>query len=166
MLREHTCCLTGHRRMTHTEAVIVRERLVQTLRRLIANDVIYFGVGGAVGFDLLAAQTVLSLKNEYPHIKLIVVLACRDQTARWNAADRATLRDICAQADKVVCLQETYTADCMKARDRYLVDHSGVCVCWLTHYGGGTGYTEQYALRNGCRVVHLEPQTAENAEKF
>ncbi len=147
--------------MTAKERGRVRARLEETLGALIADGVIYFGVGGAVGFDLLAAQTILSLRERHPQVRLIVVLACRDQAAHWNAADTAALADVCARADKVVCLQETYTPDCMKARDRYLVDHSGVCVYWLTHYGGGTGYTEQYARRNGRRMVGLEQDAAE-----
>ncbi len=165
-MREKTCCLTGHRRLSPGEASLARERLDRALRALIGDGVIYFGVGGAVGFDLLAADTVLALREEYPYIKLILVLACRDQAARWGAADQARLYHVCANADKVVCLQESYTADCMKARDRYLVDHSSVCVCWLTHYGGGTGYTEQYALKNGRQVVHLAAQRQENEEFF
>ena len=28
----------------------------------------YFGAGGALGFDTLAAQTVLELRSEYPDI--------------------------------------------------------------------------------------------------
>jgi len=159
---EQTCCLTGHRRMTAMERQVAEERLTAALRRLIAEGVRYFGVGGALGFDLLAADTVLSLRREYPQIRLIVVLACRDQAAHWDAASQDTLRRVCAQADKVVCLHERYTPDCMKERDRYLVDHSGVCVCWLTHYGGGTGYTEQYARKNGRRVVHLAEGMGEN----
>ena len=35
---------------------------------------LYFGAGGALGFDTLAAQTVLDLKKDYPQIKLILVL--------------------------------------------------------------------------------------------
>lgn len=154
-MQQQTACLTGHRHMTAEERVTVRAQLERTLCTLIEEGVTYFGVGGAIGFDLLAAQTILSLKDRYEAVRLIVVLACRDQAARWHAADAATLADVCVRADKVVCLQDTYTPECMKTRDRYLVDHSGVCVCWLTHYGGGTGYTEQYALKNGKRVVHV-----------
>ena len=47
----------------------------------------YFGTGGALGFDTLAAQTVLELKNKYPEIKLILVLPCENQTQGWERAD-------------------------------------------------------------------------------
>lgn len=47
----------------------------------------YFVADGALGFDTLAAQTVLNLKQQYPEIKLILVLLCKDQAARWSACD-------------------------------------------------------------------------------
>lgn len=47
----------------------------------------YFGAGGALGFDTLAAQTVLELKKKYPDIRLILVLPCLSQTRNWKAAN-------------------------------------------------------------------------------
>ncbi|MBQ4617089.1 MAG: DUF1273 family protein [Clostridia bacterium] len=158
-MREKTCCFTGHRRMTRDEQRLCAERLDAEVRALIAEGICYFGVGGAVGFDALAAETVLRLRREFPHIRLIVVLACADQAERWNAFDRRRHEAILARADKVVCLQERYADGCMQARNRHLVDHSGVCVSYLTDYDGGTGYTVGYARRQGVRVVSL----AENA---
>ena len=40
----------------------------------------FYGAGGALGFDTLAAQTVLDMKKEYPQLRLILVLPCEDQT--------------------------------------------------------------------------------------
>ena len=62
----------------------------------------YFGAGGALGFDTLAAQCVLSLKNQYTHIKLILVLPCITQTKGWSENDIAIYEEIKSQADKVV----------------------------------------------------------------
>ena len=47
--------------------------------KLIKNGYSYFGAGGALGFDTIATQTVLHLKERYPHTKLILVLPCIDQ---------------------------------------------------------------------------------------
>ena len=40
-----------------------------------------------MGFDTLAAKTVLDLKKDYPDIKLILVLPCLNQTRGWKDAD-------------------------------------------------------------------------------
>lgn len=130
------------------------EALKVEIRNLILRGYRYFGAGGALGFDTLAAQTVLGLKSEYPQIKLILVLPCRDQADRWNAVDRAIYEDIKRQADKVVYMAEHYTRDCMFRRNRHLVDCSSVCVCYLTKRTGGTAYTVGYAKERGLLVYN------------
>ncbi len=69
---------------------------------LIHSGYLYFGAGGALGFDTLCAKIVLRLRQSYPAIKLILVLPCVSQADRWPAADIAVYREIMEQADKVV----------------------------------------------------------------
>ncbi len=152
-MRERTCCFTGHRRMTAAEREYLTPWLEHTVTELIKQGIVYFGVGGAIGFDTLAAKTVLRLRHRFPQIRLILVLPCEDMTARWTAYEREQLEDIIRRADKVVYMAKNYTPDCMKQRDRHLVDHSSVCVAWLTHYGSGTGYTVEYAKRCGVKLL-------------
>ena len=82
-----TACFTGHRKIPPIESSVVSENLRKTLVQCIENGYCYFGAGGALGFDTLAAQTVLELKKEYPHIKLILVLPCQNQTRGWKSTD-------------------------------------------------------------------------------
>lgn len=154
-MRDMTCCFTGHRRLPPYDRDVLEARLERTLRRLIADGFTYFGAGGAVGFDTLAAQTVLRLREEFDHIRLILVLPCANQADGWEEHDRLLYEQIRSRADKVVYISEEYTDDCMKRRNRHLVDHSAVCVSYLTHYGGGTGYTVQYAEKCGVRVINI-----------
>ena len=60
-----------------------------------------------------------------------------------------------ALADKVVYTSQEYTKGCMHKRNRHLVDHSSVCVCYLTKKDGGTAYTVDYAERQGLEVINL-----------
>lgn len=154
-MRDVTCCFTGHRQLPPSADGELEARLERTLRRLIRDGFTYFGAGGARGFDTLAAQTVLRLKDEFDHIRLILVLPCENQADGWSAAEKATYEDIKRRADKTVYVSRAYTDDCMKRRNRHLVDHSAVCVCYLTEYGGGTGYTVQYAEKQGVDVINI-----------
>ena len=74
--RARTCCFTGHREIPFLRRHHIAKVLKQELEKLIEQGVIYFGAGGALGFDTMAAQTVLSLKSKHPEIKLILVLPC------------------------------------------------------------------------------------------
>ena len=132
-------------------------KLEETIIGLINRGIIYYGAGGARGWDALAAKTVLKLKPSYPSVKLILVLPCLTQTQGWRPEDIAEYDSIKAQADKVVYTAQQYTKDCMHRRNRHLVDNSSVCVCYLNRESGGTAYTVNYAKKNGLEIINLAP---------
>ena len=122
---------------------------------LYRRGILYYGAGGAVGFDCLAAQTVLRLRESCPDMKLILVLPCLNQTRGWRAEDVAEYERIKEQADKVTYVSQQYTRDCMFKRNRHLVDYSSVCICYLEKAAGGTAYTVEYAKKRGLRITNL-----------
>lgn len=79
-MRAKTCCFTGHRSLNGAEKLKVAVRLRKVIKELVKQGIVFYGVGGALGFDTLAAQTVLDMKKEYPQLRLILVLPCEDQT--------------------------------------------------------------------------------------
>ena len=154
MNRLQTCCFTGHRNLTGAGPEL-NQRLEMAIRREIENGVRFFGAGGGMGFDTLAARTVLRLKEEYPEIRLILVLPCRNQTEAWPPEAVEEYESIRRRADKVVWLADRYYRGCMQVRNRYLVDHSGVCICYQKQEQGGTTYTVDYCTRSGVKTVNL-----------
>lgn len=108
-----------------------------------------------MGFDTLAAQTVLKLKETYPQIKLILVLPCLTQTRGWKETDVKEYERIKSLADKVVYTSQEYTRGCMFKRNRHLVDFSSLCIAYLTKDEGGTAYTVKYAKQNGLNIINL-----------
>ncbi|MCL2299899.1 MAG: DUF1273 domain-containing protein [Firmicutes bacterium] len=157
---DQTCCFTGHRRIPVSERAALENRLEAEIVKLIHQGVRYFGAGGALGFDTMAASAVLRLKAQYPHIRLILVLPCGDQAAGWGEADKKTYNLILRLADKVVYISERYSRRCMHERNRHLVDHSEICVCYFVQTKGGTAYTVNYAKQKGLRVVNLAWQSS------
>lgn len=122
---------------------------------LIEQGYCYFGAGGALGFDTIAAQTVLNLRKKYEQVKLILVLPCYSQAERWGSRDKQIYEEIKKSADKVVFTSDEYTKGCMQKRNRYLVDNSSVCVCYLTKNVGGTAYTVNYAQKKRLEIVNI-----------
>ena len=154
-MKEKTCCFTGHRTLTHDEEKALATRLEVAIREHISRGYRYFGAGGALGFDTLAAEVVLSLKTEFPDIALILVLPCKDQAKYWKKEDAFTCECIKARADKCVYVSDTYTQGCMLKRNRHLVDNSSSCIAFLRSETGGTAYTVRYAEKRGVPVHHL-----------
>ncbi len=148
-------CFTGHREIPRAE----RERLSELLREAVEQyaqaGVRRFWCGGALGFDTLAALAVLRQKEREPAIRLCLALPCPEQDALWPERDRRVYREILAKADETWYAAERYVKGCMLSRDRYMVEHSALCLCYLTELTGGTAYTVSYALKQGVEVRNL-----------
>ena len=154
-MKNQTCCFTGHRVIPQEKLPLIQKRLEEEVIHLIQQGVRYFGAGGALGFDTLAALTVLRLRESFPHIRLILVLPCREQAAGWPEKDVRTYEQIKCRADKVVFTSEHYFRGCMQRRNRHLAEHSGVCVCYLDKSSGGTRYTVDTCRRLGIPIINL-----------
>ena len=155
-MKERTCCFTGHREIEAEDALTIEKKTEAAVREKIAAGYRFFGVGGALGFDTVAAKVVLALKAEFPEVALIMVLPCRDQTKYWKKADVAVYEDILSRADKCVYTSESYFRGCMQKRNRYLVDNSSACIAYLRHDAGDTAYTVRYARAQGVAVKNIE----------
>lgn len=154
-MKAKTCCFTGHRWLPGDMKKDISVKLEETIVSLIRSGYLYFGSGGALGFDTLAAQTILHLRQSYPNIKLILVLPCISQADKWSPADVAVYREIMWKADKIVYTSKDYTKDCMLKRNRHLVDHSSACICYLNKATGGTAYTVEYARKRKLQIINL-----------
>lgn len=153
-MKEQVCCFTGHRDMRMPVGE-VRRRLSDILDYLISRGVIYYGCGGALGFDTQAALEVIEKRKRNPRVKLILVLPCKDQDKKWRAEDQATYSFLKTQADKTVYISETYTSTCMHERNRHLVNESRYCIAFLQKQSGGTAYTFNYAREKGLVIYNL-----------
>lgn len=141
--------------MNGEEKLKVAVRLREIIADQIKDGIVFYGAGGARGFDALAAQTVLDMKKEYPQLRMILVLPCKEQTRGWRSENIAGYEDIKRRSDKAVYVSREYTPDCMHRRNCHLVEHSGTCICYLTRSSGGTTYTVDYARRRGLRIINV-----------
>ena len=154
-LKEKTCCFTGHRDIPSGSYQLIFNKTEEMVESFIKKGYLFFGAGGALGFDTIAALTVLKLKERYPDVRLILVLPCRNQTRGWTSEDIRIYESIKEQADKVVYTSEEYTRGCMHKRNRHLVDNSSLCICYLTENKGGTFYTVNYARQNQLNIINI-----------
>ena len=159
-LRDKTCFFSGHRDLKRSLYPEVLKKLEQVTERLIDRGVLYFGVGGAWGFDTLAALTVLKLRPRHPGVRLVLILPCQDHSIGWPGKDRELFEKIAGQADKIVYTAERYYSGCMYKRNRHMAEQSGWCVCYQERGTGGTAYAVSYAKSVGVRVINLADDSA------
>ncbi|NLI53405.1 MAG: DUF1273 domain-containing protein [Clostridiales bacterium] len=157
------CCFTGHRPNALPALGNERTEEMQTLIFLLerataaAQDdgATEFYVGGAQGFDTLAAEAVLRLQAQSPGLSLHLALPGRDQTEGWSESDCARYEAILSGAASVWYAAERCSPESMRRRNRYLVDHAGRCIAYLRRMRGGTLYTVNYALDSSILVDNL-----------
>ena len=77
-------CFSGHRIVPFAKQNEIMRLLRNEITKSYNEGYRCFYCGMAIGFDLLAANVVLSLKSELSQIKIIAVLPYREQTERWN----------------------------------------------------------------------------------
>ncbi len=149
-------CFSGHRKLPE-DCAKLRTNLEKAIISLIERGVVFFGNGGALGFDQEAATAVLKLKEDYPHIRLVMVLPCppEQQSLKWNEQQKKRYYDLLDRADKVRVLSPNYTRSCMLDRNRHLVDCSAYLICYLREQHGGTFYTVNYAEQQGLEILRL-----------
>ena len=148
------CCFTGHRTLFDDPREI-RSILSVLLDNMILGGYTVFRAGGALGFDMLAAEAVLAKKEEGRNISLELILPCPEQADRWNSESQARYRRILLLADSKAYIADSYTPTCMHERNRKLVDGSSLCIAYKKNEKGGTAYTCRYAEKQGVKVINL-----------
>ena len=150
-----TCCFTRHRDIPKCDEQKILTRVHYLLQPLLDKGVRYFGVGGAVGFDMIVAEYLLDLRDRQgKKIKIISVLPFPDWREKWNEIDICRQDEIMNRSDKVTFVRDTYCKDVYLIRDRKMVDESGYCISYCNRRTGGTAYTVRYAMKKGLQVFN------------
>lgn len=156
-MNKKTCCFTGHRILNQALKAFIKQIVTDEATKLINQGVRYFIAGGALGFDTLAAQTVLDLKKDYAQIKLILAILCKNQSDKWSYENKVEYEKIKNASDKVIYLSEKYESSCMLKRNKYMVDKSDfVIAAWDGRKRGGTYYTVNYAKKLGKKIIFID----------
>lgn len=132
-------------------------RLRESLEYLIGQGCADFMCGGALGFDLMAAEIVLSLRDKYPWIRLIMVIPFDGQADRWSEAQRARRARVMEASDRVIYISHAYDRGVFFRRNRYMVDRADLVLAAYDGQPGGTEKTVAYAHARGVRVLRLPP---------
>ena len=158
------CCFTGYRPSkfpfpldkNRKEYIEFENSVTAALLELFDDECYTFYSGGAMGFDIIAAEAVLDLRKVCPHpVKLICALPFKNQsdtyTDHWKSRYEAVLKS----ADQIIYTSEEYHRGCYSVRNRYMVDNSDYVLTWFDGASGGTKNTVDYALKKGKTVVNL-----------
>lgn len=155
-MKANTCCFTGHRNIRKEDEDMVKAKIREQALIQLENGISTFMVGGAVGFDMLAAEVLLDLREkEGKELRLVSVLPYLEWRDRWAEEDKDREDRILERSDEIIFMDGEVIRRTYLDRDRKMVDHSSVCIAYCTRRNGGTAYTVRYALKNGLQVINL-----------
>lgn len=156
IVKETSAAFSGHRFIPVWERAALKAAVAATVANHYAEGIHNFICGMAVGFDLLAAEAVLDLKNRYRDMTLTAAVPFRNQPDRFSEADKGLYWHIMGKADRMVVLSEAYFEGCFLRRNDYMLHHASRLIVYFNgERKGGTFYTCRKALRLGLTVVNL-----------
>lgn len=164
--KEKTVCFTGHRPQklpwkfneNDVGCMAMKEIAKLEITNAILSGKEHFISGMALGFDMIAAEIVLELKEEYPHISLECAIPCKDQDKMWPAQQKERYKYILSRADKITYVSDKpYFDGCMQNRNKYMIDNSSTLIALFNGLPGGTKQTIDYAKEKGLEVVVIKP---------
>ena len=151
-----TCFFSGHRHISSDDAARVKSRLNEELLNAVNAGYTHFISGGAIGFDTLAAEQVVRLREDYSDIRLILYLPCTDHTKNWNENDRMRFDAISSFADEIYYVSETaYSDGCMKKRNNAMTEAADLCIAYLKNTVSGTAQTVKIAEKKGLKIINI-----------
>lgn len=159
-------CFTGHRPFglpwgydePKESCLRFKKDLFVILRNEIKNGIETFLTGMAEGFDMIAAETIIELKKDFPNVKLIAVVPCKDQEKHWKPSQQERYWKIIGQCDEKTILAKHPSRRCFNERNLYMVKHSSVCIACWNGKPSGTGNTVKFAKENGLKVRVINPE--------
>lgn len=147
---------TGHRSIDSSKIEEVRENVRREIKALYLKGVRIYLCGMALGFDMLAAEEVIALKEKLPSLKLIAVIPFPEQHNRWRWNEKERYKNILAQADDSVLISQKYYDGCYLKRNDYLLGHANNMLAYYNgNPKGGTFYTVRKSRKIGRNVINL-----------
>jgi uncharacterized phage-like protein YoqJ len=165
IIKSKTVCFSGHRTeklpavcQTAEGLKVLGSFLVCAIEECLAAGYDTFITGGARGVDILAALIIIGMRADHPDagIKLVTAMPHKNQGSALMGKELFDYGFIIAQSDLVVCLSEEYTPQCLKRRNRYMVDKSSKLIAVLCNPKSGTAQTVRMARESGLEVKLIE----------
>ena len=138
------CTLFGHSQCYGLDANV----LMNALEQLIQKGVDTFYVGNQGDFDRMAFECLRRLHLVYSHISYTVVLAyLPTKRQEYDAYDGNTLYP--------QGLETVHRRFAISRRNKWMIEHSDVCLCYIAHTWGGAYQAVCLAKRRGLEIVNL-----------
>ncbi len=165
MKKEISCCFTGYRphkfpfalNETSEQYRQMENRLYNAIFSMPEQGCCTFYCGMASGFDIIAGEIVLQLKELHKDKSIVLVAAVpfREQPKAFTSEWKRRYSALLSRADETVILSEEYHRACFAIRNNYMIDNSDVVITWFDGQSGGTAQAIKYARKKGKKIINI-----------
>lgn len=150
-------CFTGHRTIEATKVESLKTQLHEIIENLYKEGHRSFYCGMAIGFDLLAAETLIGLKASYPDIHLTACIPFIGQESRYSAIDQKRYHKALTSADTHIIISHSFSKQSYLLRNIYMLEHSSIVIAYFdcSTKKGGTYFTYNKAMQMGKEVRNI-----------
>ena len=149
------CSFTGHRMIEESKRARIAGLVRTAIKYAYADGCRDFLCGGALGFDTLAAQEVIKLRQSNKDVRLVLCLPCVNQADAWSERERLMYTHILESADEVIYASEEYTDSCMRERNFILASRCDILIAYCGRQRSGSGQTLRMADSMGKEIINL-----------
>lgn len=160
-----SCCFTGYRPSKFEfnlddgdpQYVKLINRLTDAIFSLPEENCFTFYCGMAMGFDIIAGETVTMLRRFYPNarIELVAVIPFEKQADTFDEFWKERYYKLLKNSDRIIYIGKNYKKGCYAKRNFYMIDNSDIVITWYDGKVGGTLQTLDYAQKNDKKIVNL-----------
>ena len=145
---EKICCFAGHRDIYNIE--LIENILKQLIIKLITEENVgEFMVGNYGNFDNFVKKILFSIKENYPHIKITLVIPHLI----------ASLKETENQGYECILVADMPENTPHKYRilkcNEYIVNKSQFMICYVKNTWGGAYKTYEYAKKKNVKIYNL-----------
>ena len=160
-----SCAFTGHRHINQKHESSLSDTVLRGIAYAYSKGCRKFLVGGAIGFDTVAAREVIRFKISHGDVALVLVLPCINQSERWSHSQKEMYNYTLSRADEIIYISDEYTPTCMKERNRYLAEHSDILLSYVSRQNSGAAQTVRMA-RGKCKEIYNLYQALEKEQNL
>ena len=135
------------------------EALRQALIAAIGRGKTTFLHGSMAGWDIICAEQVILLKQQYPNIQLVSIAPYQtgffSRETCWTPDWISRAREVFSRHDAGIKIAVHYRSSIYYERNRTLAAHSAELICYWDSGCGGTKYTVERAKEKGLALQNF-----------
>ncbi len=134
--------------------IAIKKRLIELIN---GENVRHFISDMAMGIDMICAELVLELQENYPDIMLEAAVTHKGQDLLWPQVYRERYRNILKRCAHVYIAGKEYSNGLIEKRNKYMVDKSDFILAIWNEKSGKVGDFMKYAQKCKKPIIIFDP---------